>query len=180
MTSVPAYAGSALLGAALSAVLVLLLGGTGRGGPTPVRLALAGAVLASLLVALTSAVLVFDARTLDEFRFWIVGSIAGRDTSVALGVAPIVAAGLAIALGAGRGLNTLALGDEVARALGQRVGRVRLVAGVGFVLLAGARWPPRAPSPSSGSRSPTSRAGSWAPTTAGSSPTASSSARRGS
>jgi hypothetical protein len=48
-----------------------------RGGPTPVRLALAGAVLTALLVSLTSAVLVFDARTLDEFRFWIVGSIAG-------------------------------------------------------------------------------------------------------
>jgi iron complex transport system permease protein len=102
-----------------------------------VRLALAGAVLTALLVSLTSAVLVFDAQTLDEFRFWIVGSIAGRDARVTLAVLPLVAAGLAIALGAGRSLNALALGDEVARSLGQHVGRTRLLAGLGFALLAG-------------------------------------------
>jgi iron complex transport system permease protein len=106
--SVTAYAAFALAGAAISAVLVFALGGSGRGGPTPVRLALAGAVLTALLVSLTSAVLVFDARTLDEFRFWIV-----------------------------RSLNALALGDEVARSLGQHVGRARAAAGAGFVLLAG-------------------------------------------
>ena len=62
-------------------MLVFVLG-AGRGGPTPIRLALAGAVLTAMLVSLTSAVLVFDAQTLDEFRFWIVGSIAGRDAGV--------------------------------------------------------------------------------------------------
>lgn len=137
VSSVSAYAAFALLGASVSALLVFLLGGSGRGGPTPIRLALAGAVLAWLLVSLTGAVLVFDARTLDEFRFWIVGSIAGRDAGVAAAVLPFVAAGLAIALGAGRWLNALALGDEVARSLGQHVGRARVTASVGFVLLAG-------------------------------------------
>jgi iron complex transport system permease protein len=127
----------ALVGAGVSAVLVLVLGGSGRGGPTPVRLALAGAVLAALLVSLTSAVLVFDAQTLDEFRFWIVGSLAGRDAGVTLSVLPVIAVGLVIALGAGRSLNALALGDEVARSLGQRVARARVAAGIGFALLAG-------------------------------------------
>ena len=131
------YAWFALAGAALSAVLVLALGASGRGGATPVKLALAGAVLAALLTSLTSAVLVFDTRTLDEFRFWIVGSIAGRDAGVALSVAPFIGAGLVIALLAGRWLNALALGDDVARSLGQRVGRARLAATAGFVLLAG-------------------------------------------
>jgi iron complex transport system permease protein len=118
-------------------VLVLALGGTGRGGPTPARLALAGAVLSAFLVSLTSAVLVFDAQTLDEFRFWIVGSIAGRDAGVTLSVLPLIAAGLLIALATGPALNALALGDEVVRSLGQRVGRVRAAAGLGFALLAG-------------------------------------------
>jgi iron complex transport system permease protein len=135
--SVTAYAAFALAGAAISAVLVFALGGSGRGGPTPVRLALAGAALTALLVSLTSAVLVFDARTLDEFRFWIVGSIAGRDAGVTLAVLPLVAAGLLVAFGTGRSLNALALGDEVARSLGQHVGRARAAAGAGFVLLAG-------------------------------------------
>jgi len=38
-----------LVGAGVAAVLVFALGASGRGGPTPVRLALAGAVLTGLL-----------------------------------------------------------------------------------------------------------------------------------
>jgi iron complex transport system permease protein len=138
VSSVAAYTVFALAGAAVAAVLVFVLGGSGRGGPTPVRLALAGSVITALLISLTSAVLVFSARTLDEFRFWIVGSIAGRDAGVTLSVLPLIAVGLVIALGCGRSLNALALGDEVARALGQRVARTRAWATVGFVVLAGA------------------------------------------
>jgi iron complex transport system permease protein len=134
--SVTGYAAFALVGAGATAAAVLALGATGRGAGA-VSLVLAGAVLTWLLVSLTSAVLVFDVQTLDEFRQWVIGSIAGRDAGVALSVAPLIAAGLAIALGAGRSLNALALGDDVARALGQRVGRARVLVTVGFVLLAG-------------------------------------------
>ena len=137
VSSVTGYAVFALAGAGVAAVLVFALGASGRGGPTPVRLALAGAVLTALLVSLTSAVLVFSAQTLDEFRFWVVGSLSGRDASVTLSVLPFIAAGAAIALGAGRWLNALALGDDVARSLGQNVAGARVAAGAGFVLLAG-------------------------------------------
>ena len=130
------YAVFALAGAGATAVLVLVLG-SGRDGPNAIRLALAGAVLTALFISLTSAVLIFDTRTLEEYRFWIVGSLAGRDAGVILAVLPIIAAGLVVALGAGRSLNALALGDEVARALGQRVALARTAACVGFVLLAG-------------------------------------------
>lgn len=135
--STPAYTGFALVGAAVCAVAVFTLGATTRKGPAGVTLALAGSVMAALLISLTSAVLVFDSRTLDEFRFWIVGSIAGRDAGVALTVLPVIAAGLVIAAAAGHSLNALALGDEVARSLGQHVGRTRAAVSVGFVLLAG-------------------------------------------
>jgi iron complex transport system permease protein len=137
VTSVAAYAWFALLGTAVTALFVYALAASGREGATPVRLALAGAVMAALLVSLTSAVLVFDAGTLEEFRFWLVGSIAGRDAAVALAVAPFIGAGLLLALLAGRWLNVLALGDDVARSLGQRVGLARATAAAGFVLLAG-------------------------------------------
>jgi iron complex transport system permease protein len=49
----------------------------------------------------------------------------------------VIAAGALIAIGAGRSLNALALGDEVARSLGQHVARARAAASAGFVLLAG-------------------------------------------
>jgi iron complex transport system permease protein len=137
VSSVAAYAWFALLGAGVTALAVYALAATGRDGATPVKLALAGAVLAALLVSLTSAVLVFDAPTLDEFRFWIVGSLAGRDSGVALSVAPFIGVGIVVALSTGRWLNALALGEEVARSLGQRVAWARAAAGAGFVLLAG-------------------------------------------
>ncbi len=137
VSSITAYAAFALAGAAAAAVAVYVLGASGRDGATPIKLALAGAVLTALLVSLTSAVLVFDAQTIDEFRFWIVGSIAGRDQAVVLGVLPFILGGLVLALAAGRWLNALALGDDVARSLGQRVGRVRALAAVAFVLCAG-------------------------------------------
>src|SRR5262245_16958777 len=78
------YTVFALAGAGIAALVVFALGASGRRGASAVNLALAGSVVAALLVSLTSAVLVFDAQTLDEFRKWIVGSIAGRDASVAL------------------------------------------------------------------------------------------------
>jgi iron complex transport system permease protein len=137
ISSVAAYTPVALAGAAVTVVLVLVLGGGGRGVQSPLRFVIAGAVLMTLLVSCTSAVLVFDAETLDQFRFWAVGSLAGREAGVIAPVALVIAAGLVIALAAGRGLNALALGDDVARALGQRVGFTRLAVCVGFVLLAG-------------------------------------------
>ncbi len=138
VSSAAGYVWFALAGAAFASLLVYVLGASGRDGATPVKLALAGAVLSALFIALTSAVLVFDTQTLNEYRFWIVGSIAGRGTDVALTVAPFIAAGAAIALFAGRWLNALALGDEVARSLGQRVALARFACVSGFVLLAGA------------------------------------------
>jgi iron complex transport system permease protein len=72
------------------------------------------------------------------FRFWVVGSLAGRDESIAFDVAPFLAAGAVLSLGVGWGLNTLALGDDVARGLGQRVLVVRAIASLAVVLLCGA------------------------------------------
>ena len=137
VSSVFGYACFALVGAGATGVLVYALGASGRDGATPVKLALAGAVLAFMLMSLTSAVLVFDARTINEFRFWNVGALAGRDLGVAGAVAPFIVAGLVVALMAGRWLNAMALGDDVARSLGQSVGRARLACAVAVVLLAG-------------------------------------------
>ena len=75
--------------------------------------------------------------TLDRFRFWQVGGIAGRDWSVILPALPFLLLGAAIVLATGRILNNLALGDDIARGLGQRVGLVRGVTALGIVLLCG-------------------------------------------
>jgi iron complex transport system permease protein len=136
--TVGGYVWFAFAGAAVVSVLVYALGSRGRGGATPVKLALAGTAVTALLGSLTTAILLLDVTTLDQFRFWVVGSIAGRDGDVAAQVLPFLAAGAVLALASTRGLNTLSLGDDVARSLGLRIGTTRAVAALAVVLLCGA------------------------------------------
>ena len=77
------------------------------------------------MASFTTAMLLVDTATLNQYRFWAVGSVAGRDLGVAASVAPFLAVGAVLALASGRALNGLALGEDVARSLGQRVGWVR-------------------------------------------------------
>ncbi|MFF8572112.1 FecCD family ABC transporter permease [Streptomyces sp. NPDC015408] len=126
------------LGACLAAVLVYGVASFGREGATPVKLALAGAAATALLVSVTDTILLTDSRTYDQFRFWQVGALDGRETDVLLQALPFVVAGAVLALGLGPRLNGLALGDDVARALGQRVAVARLAGAASTVLLCGA------------------------------------------
>ena len=127
----------ALAGAAVASVVVYLLGSIGRGGMTAVRLTLAGAALSALLFALTRAVTLLDQATLDQFRFWAVGSLTGRDTDVAWTTGGFVLVGAIIAAAMVLPLNALALGDESASGLGVKVGLTRLATGLAIVLLCG-------------------------------------------
>ena len=131
------YIWFAFLGAAAAAVVVYLVASLGREGATPVKLALAGAALSAGLYSLMNVILVSSQDTLDRFRFWQVGGIAGRDWPVILPALPFLAGGALIVLMAGRILNGLALGDDIARGLGQRVGLSRAVTALGIVLLCG-------------------------------------------
>jgi iron complex transport system permease protein len=76
--------------------------------------------------------------TLDQFRFWVVGSLAGRGGDIAVQVLPFLVLGSILALGSARSLNALALGDDVARSLGQRVHTARAAAALAVVILCGA------------------------------------------
>lgn len=127
----------ALVGAAVAGGLVYGLGSMGRGGASPVKITIAGAAMAALLGSITSAVLLSDTTSLDRWRFWAVGSVTGRPLSVTGSVAPFLVAGAILALASARALNGLALGDDVARSLGQRVGWTRAAAAASVVLLAG-------------------------------------------
>jgi iron complex transport system permease protein len=132
------YVWFAFAGALAASVLVHVVAAAGQTRTTPVKLALAGAVVAALLGSWTSAVLVLNQRTLDEVRFWLAGSLAGRDLAVFWQVAPFLAVGLVAVFAMTRQLDAIALGDQVAAGLGQRTGLVRAGAGVAVVLLAGA------------------------------------------
>ncbi|QCX77387.1 putative siderophore transport system permease protein YfiZ precursor [Streptomyces sp. YIM 121038] len=131
------YVWYAFTGAALAAVAVYAIAASGRGGATPVKLALGGAAINALLVSVTTGVLTTRASALDEFRFWQVGALSGREAAIVGQTWPFLLAGLLLVLSVARGLDALALGEDVAKGLGQNVALVRVVGGLGATVLTG-------------------------------------------
>ncbi|WP_433824393.1 FecCD family ABC transporter permease [Actinoplanes sp. CA-015351] len=132
------YVWFAFAGAVIATFLVYSIASMGREGATPVKLALAGAAVTAGLTSVTSAIVMTNIDALNELRFWQVGSLAGRYTPILAGVAPFILVGLVASLGLGRVLNGLALGEDTARGLGQRVGLTRAAAFGVVAILAGA------------------------------------------
>ncbi|MBK1787636.1 iron ABC transporter permease [Prauserella sp. ASG 168] len=128
----------AILGAAVAAVFVYAVGSLGRGGPTPLKLALAGAVTSAALASLISAVILARNDIAATFRSWQIGGVGGASFDRISQVLPFLAVGAVVCLLAARGLNSLALGDDLAAGLGERVALIRLGASFGAVVLCGA------------------------------------------
>ncbi|MGN9845505.1 FecCD family ABC transporter permease [Nonomuraea sp. H19] len=127
----------AFAGALIASVVVYGLAGLGRDGMTPVKLALAGVAVTFLLSSVTSAFVLVDPESLGRYRFWSAGSLSGAGGQVLPQLSLFVLAGAALAVACGPGLNSLALGDDVARGLGRRVGLVRLQGATAVMLLTG-------------------------------------------
>ena len=127
----------AFAGAAAATAVVYAIGSSGRGGATPIKLALSGAALTAALTSVITLILVTDLDTLNLYRFWAVGSLVGRDLGTAAVVLPFLLVGAVLALLSGPGLNLLALGDDLARGLGQSVLRARIASALAIVLLCG-------------------------------------------
>ncbi|CCH29607.1 iron chelate uptake ABC transporter family permease subunit [Actinosynnema sp. NPDC047251] len=138
VTALAGYVWFGFVGAALAAVLVYGVGALGREGATPLKLALSGAATNAAFVSMTTAVLLTSTDAFDQFRFWQVGALAGRSMDIFWQVLPFISFGLVLALGSARALNALAMGDDLARSLGQDVARSRALAGASVVLLCGA------------------------------------------
>ncbi|MCO1581616.1 iron chelate uptake ABC transporter family permease subunit [Crossiella sp. SN42] len=125
--------GLAMLGAVLAALVVYSVGHR-----SPLRLVLTGVALTAVLTGVALGLRLMSPEVLDQYRFWSVGSLAGRERlSLAL---PMAAIGIALlgTLLLSRSLGAVTLGETVAHALGVRVARVRLLALVLITVLVGA------------------------------------------
>lgn len=129
---------TAIAGAALAAVFVYAVGSLGRGGPTPLKLALAGAATAAALTSFITAIALPRGDIAASVQSWQVGGVGGATGATITPVLPFLAVGLVISLLSARSLNSLALGDELAAGLGERVALARGLAAAGSVLLCGA------------------------------------------
>lgn len=137
MSELSTYVWLAFIGSGLTMLVVYSVAAIGREGATPIKLALAGAAITAVLQSIINGILLTSPRTLDEVRFWQVGSLSGRDIDIVVQVAPFLLVGMILALATARLLDGLSMGDDVARALGQRIGLSRGLAGLSAVILAG-------------------------------------------
>lgn len=136
-SSLTVYAGVAFLGAAIAAISVYALGTLGRGGATPLNLTVAGAALSAFIFSIKTSILIVSQRTLDEIRFWLAGSLAGRDLDLFLQVLPFLLGGLLLAFLLSRQITTLSLGEDIAKSLGQQTAWIKVLSAISIVLLAG-------------------------------------------
>jgi len=125
----------AVLGGAVTAVAILLL--ASRRGIAPLRLVLVGIGGGAFLVALNWWLIVrANVTDAQSASVWLVGNLAGRDWSRVGSLAPVVLAGLVLALLLSRGLGLSAFDDDRAASLGGRPGLTRIAAIAVGVLLA--------------------------------------------
>jgi iron complex transport system permease protein len=123
-------------GSVLAAVLVY--GMSWQGGVSPLRLALAGVAVASLLTAGTTVILVTSNLFTQAALAWLAGGLYGRGWGELHAMWPYAIAGIGAAVLLSRSMNVLSLGDETAQSLGLNVERARLLAVGVAALLAGA------------------------------------------
>ncbi|MEM8537411.1 MAG: iron ABC transporter permease [Pseudomonadota bacterium] len=128
----------ALIGALITAILVLIFGGiSAKRGPDPVRMVLVGAALSALFLSLTWGVLILSRQSLDIYRYWVLGGFNQIDPDSLRLAIPLLATGFVCGGIAAFLLNPFSLGDDTARALGARVSLARFVTLLAIVLLCG-------------------------------------------
>lgn len=138
MSSAHAYIWTAVLGAGCAAIFVYAIGSLGRGGATPLKLALAGAATSVAFSSLVIAIVLPRGDIAGGIQSWQIGGVGGATYERLLPVLPFLAAGFILGLLSARKLNSLALGDDLAAGLGENVAVARAVASLGAILLCGA------------------------------------------
>lgn len=131
------YIWFAFAGAVFATVLVYFVGSIGRRGPDPLRTTLAGVALGAVMGGVATGIGLLNPRVFDTIRAWNAGSLQALPPDV-FGVLPFIAAGLVLAFWLTPSLNALALGDDLATALGSHVIRTRVFSIMAVTLLCGA------------------------------------------
>lgn len=124
------------IGAVLSTVLIFIIGSATAGGLTPMRLTIAGAVMAALLHSLSSGVAIYYDLSQD-LAFWYAGGVAGVKWEHLKFLVPIIFITIVFATVLGRSISLISMGDDVATNLGVKTNRTRILGMIIVVILAG-------------------------------------------
>ena len=125
------------IGAGLGAGIVYGIAFFTPGGLSPLKLAIAGAVIGSLLTGLSQAFTLLFQITYD-LTFWSAGGISTAEWFQVSVMAPWIIFGLVIALFISRYITILSLGEDVAKGLGQRTTLIKAIGIIAVLILTGA------------------------------------------
>jgi iron complex transport system permease protein len=128
---------AAMAGALIAVLLLFALSGAAS---SIVTFILAGVILQTMAGAGVALALSLAPNpwAVNEIINWLMGSLADRSFDEVKLALPIIAAGCALLLLTGRALDALTIGDAGARSLGIDMGRTRWLLAVGVALAAGA------------------------------------------
>ena len=128
----------AFLGAMLSSVIVLVLGGT-SGRFTPAKLVLSGTAVSAIFHALTNLLIFMspDKRKVSSAIFWIEGSFASAGWEDVLPAIGTLTAIFLVAMVIHNSLDALLLGEDIAVTVGVNVRAVKLMIVVSSALVTG-------------------------------------------
>ncbi|WLQ15973.1 Fe(3+)-siderophore ABC transporter permease [Hahella aquimaris] len=131
------YLGLASLGALLTTVLVFFAGYYGATRMDPLRFVLAGVAIGAVMAGAASAVTLLHPSVFDTMRYWSAGSLNVRSLEPVLWVAPVIVAGILLALFLATPLNAIAMGEDLAVALGAKPQWVQGLSILAITLLCG-------------------------------------------
>lgn len=136
-TNVSHYLWFAFAGALCASLLVALVGALGGSRLNPVRLTLAGVALAAVLEGMTTGIALLNPLVFDQLRFWQAGSLDIQNMAVVRAVTLPILLGVLITLWLSKALNSLNMGNELAAALGTGIIRTQLLGLLAITLLCG-------------------------------------------
>lgn len=129
------YIGLSFAGAVITALFVYKLASAGYGGPTPIKLAIAGAATSTALASFVSLIVMPNSSVMTTYRFWQIGSIGGTSFEDIKLILPIIVIAVIVSLMLSDNLNTLLLSEDTATSLGLNVNRTKAIAAICGVLL---------------------------------------------
>lgn len=137
-TAMTLLVGAAFSGALFASMILMVLGAlTGRGRVDPIRLTLIGVAMGAAMEGLSSGIALLDPTTFDQMRFWRTGSLDIHSMTAVQAVILPMGLGLVIVLLIGRGLEALALGEQLATSLGSRTHLTQALGIIAIALLCG-------------------------------------------